>query len=87
MTVSLDDISKAFDDLVAGGRTPETIAAWARSLMKAEDDGQLHYEPAAREARIWRAILYLTGVDLREGPAEYFHDAHNFTAFRKELGV
>ena len=86
MTVSLSQISQAFDDLIAGAKSRETLAAWATALRQAEDARQLQYEPRGEESRIWNAILYLTGVDLKSSARDYLHNTNDFLSYRQKAG-
>ncbi len=87
MTASLSDISQAFDDLISGSKSREAVAAWATSLREAEDARRIRYEPASEEKRIWNAILYLTGVDLKSSPTDYLHSKNDFLSYRQKAGV
>jgi hypothetical protein len=84
MRVSVEDVSQAFEDLLAGRRTREQVANWASSAQRAEDAGTLEYVPAADEGRIWSGILYLMGVDLKAEPASYLHNREDFERFKAE---
>ena len=87
MTITLSDISEAFTDLISGAKSRETIAAWATTLREAEDSHQLQYEPSVEETRIWNAILYLTGVDLKTSPSNYLHNTNDFLSYRQKAGL
>lgn len=87
MTVSLSDISAAFDDLILGSSSREAVAAWAMGLRKAENSRQLRYEPTSEETRIWNAILCLAGVDLKSFPTNYLHNTNDFLLFRQKAGI
>ena len=87
MTITRSDISAAFDDLSSGARTRESIAVWASSLLKADDDGSLVLQPASDRSALWEAVKYLVGVDLRHTPQEYLHSLDDFRAFRIRHGV
>ena len=87
MTASLSDISQAFDDLISGSKSREVVATWATALQQAEDARQLRCEPVSEKARIWDAILYLTGVDLKSSPTDYLHNTNDFLSYRQRAGV
>ena len=87
MIITLPDITRAFEDLISGAKSRETIAAWATSLRNAENSRQLQYEPAPEETRIWNAILYLTGVDLKTSPSNYLHNTDDFLLYRQKAGL
>jgi len=85
--VSLEDVSLRFDALISQTKTREEVAAWAKQIMKANDDGILTYQPTSQEQTIWKAIVYLSAVDLQDSPTNYLHDASNFIEYRKSLGL
>ncbi|WP_155893853.1 hypothetical protein [Cystobacter fuscus] len=87
MIVHLSDIQRAFDELIAGTRSREDLSSWARTLRISDDEGQLLFEPAAMQDLIWRSILYLEGVDLKDSPNSYLHVPEDFIAFRSKLGI
>ena len=83
MTVTLREISRIFNALIEHTRTREEIAQWAHDVQKAEDARQLELEPKSEATRIWKAITYLSGVDLKSSASEYLHDIDDFLAFRE----
>lgn len=87
MIVRLTDVQRAFDELLSGDRSREEISDWARSLRLKDDEGQLVFEPAAMCDRLWRAITYLEGVDLKDSPTTYLHMPEDFLEFRARLGI
>jgi hypothetical protein len=87
MTVTLSEIQRALDDLIAGARLREEIAGWADSARRADDQEQLSFDPPNARDRIWRAITYLMGVDMKTSPTSYLHSTADFEAFRKTLGL
>lgn len=87
MLVSLSDVQRAFDELISGVRSREQISDWARSLRLEDDQERLSFEPAAMRDRLWRAITYLEGVDLKDSPTTYLHVTEDFLEFRARLGV
>lgn len=87
MLIHLVDVQRAFDDLIAGTRSREEIAAWADSARRADDVEQLSFDPINAQDVIWRGITYLMGVDLRSSPTAYLHSTRDFENFRKKLGI
>jgi hypothetical protein len=83
-TLSLVEIRNAFDELLSETKTREELSHWASSLMKLQDDDLLVYEPVTDEDRIWNALVYLSGVDLKTDKATYTHAPEDFAAFVKE---
>ncbi|MBW2570682.1 MAG: DNA-binding protein [Deltaproteobacteria bacterium] len=69
---------------MAERRSREEISDWARILREAEDNSNLYYEPREAEKKIWDAILYLEGVDLKDGPDTYLHINEDFNKYYKE---
>lgn len=87
MQVTLLDIQMAFAELESGSKSYEQIADFASAAMRADDEGLLRMEPATEAARIWQAITYLSGVDLKESPGHYLHCVEDFIEFRNNLGI
>lgn len=87
MKISLDEIKKAFDDLILKKKSREEISFWASKRQQAEDMDELEYDPPYEEERIWESISYLIGVDLKDFDGSYLHSIQNFIEFRKEIKV
>lgn len=87
MKVSLNDIQKAFAELESGLKSREEIAEFASEAMRADDAGLLQMEPVNDGSRIWRAITYLSGVDIKEHPESYLHCVEDFIEFRRTIGL
>ncbi|MBS0621349.1 MAG: hypothetical protein JSR80_00080 [Verrucomicrobia bacterium] len=87
MRVSLGEINEKLDDLIEERISREFLSAWAQERQAAEDANQLEYDPPNEEDRIWRAILYCTGVDLLDMDGSYLHSIDNFIDFRREIGL
>jgi hypothetical protein len=86
MKVTLDDIREKFDALVSGAGSREEVADFALRAMQADDAGTLEME-AVFSDKIWEAIVYLSGVDLRDSPRSYLHSIANFVEARQNLGI
>ena len=84
MQISLNEIRKKIDQLINEDLSRETIAEWAKKRQEIEDEDQLEYDPPYEEKRIWRAITYLMGVDLKDMDGSYLHSIANFIDFRKK---
>jgi len=87
MKVTLDDIQTRFAELESGSKSREEIADFASGAMRAGDAGLLQMEPSTETTRIWRAITYLSGVDIKEPPESYLHCVEDFIEFRKSIGI
>jgi len=83
MRVTRDEVVTAFEDLLCGARSRENVADWASRLMRGagDDVGGLQYEPLSAEAAIWSALVYLSGVDLKDGPTSYLHTLQDFEMY------
>ena len=86
MKVTLGDIRKKFDALQSGGESREEVADFALRAMQADDAGTLEMEPVFSD-KIWKAIIYLSGVDLKDTPRTYLHSVANFVEVREGLGI
>jgi hypothetical protein len=87
MQVTLTDIEQGFAALESGSKSREEIADFASEAMRADDAGLLHVEPSSEVARIWRAITYLSGVDIKEPSENYLHCIEDFIEFRASIGI
>ena len=87
MKVTLDEIKQIFDDLIKERKSREETSDWAILRQDAEDNEDLEYDPPKKEEIIWRAISYLTGVDLLDLEGNYLHSIDNFIDFKKELNI
>ena len=81
MKISLDEVNSKFDSLLSESVSREEISDWARETREAHDAGSLDFSPPSEQSRIWDAILYLEGVDLKVGPQEYLHSTGDFRTF------
>ncbi|WP_160060594.1 hypothetical protein [Psychromonas sp. L1A2] len=87
MKVSLLEVINVLDNLISGKLSREDVSDWARKRQVAEDVGKLEYEPASKEQEIWDAILYLEGVDLKDGTNSYLHVVGDFQNYKCKLNV
>lgn len=87
MQVSINEIRQKFDDLIEEKVSREQISDWAIILETANDENYLEFIPFNEKKRIWRSIIYLTGVDLKDIDGEYLHSIENFMDFRKKIGI
>lgn len=84
MKISLNEIKQAFDSLIKEKKPREQIVSWASKRQSANDSDDLEFEPPIEKKRIWRAIIYLMGVDLKDIDGSYLHSIENFMDFRKK---
>lgn len=87
MKISLNEIQKAFSDLIDEKKSREEIALWASKTQEANDNEDLEYDPVLEKKKIWRSITYLMGVDLRDYDGSYLHSIDNFIDFKKKIGL
>lgn len=87
MRVTLTEIIEKFDTLAADSESREVIADFATRAMQADDSGLLEMEPASSAKTIWKALTYLSGVDLRDEPNSYLHSVQDFHEFRRLLNL
>ncbi len=67
--------------------TRESISDWAATLRRAEEAELLSFDPPRARDRLWEAITYLEGVDLKDGPSTYLHVVEDFRIFRDAIGL
>lgn len=87
MRITLEDIQRAFADLESESKSREQIADFASEALRSSDAGTLLMEPQTDAAKIWEAIKYLCGVDLKQSPESYLHCVQDFIEFRTGLGI
>ena len=87
MTVTIATIERMFADLESEAKSREFVAQFAAAAMKADDTASLIMEPRSEAPRIWKAITYLSGVDIKESPEAYLHCTEDFVEFRKKIGI
>jgi len=87
MKVSLLEVINVLDKLISGEISREDASDWARKRQVAEDAGELEYESASKEQEIWDAVLYLEGVDLKDGPSSYLHVTDDFREYKCKLSA
>lgn len=71
MNLDLTTIRAQFDAVRAGTLSREQASDWARELREADDRNELTIAPEADRKRIWEALEFLEGYDLKTGPNEY----------------
>ena len=84
-TVNIDDIQKAFDDLITGKRSREEISDWAVDMRRAHDNDMLKFLPKDKKKIIWEGLEFLSGVDMivdAEGNYMYFKE--DFIYYKNE---
>ena len=86
MKVTLQDIQQRFDALIEGTESREDVAEFAGLAMRADDARSLEIEYKF-EDRIWKAILFLSGVDLQYEPGRYLYSVVDFIKTRKNLEI
>lgn len=87
LKVSISDLRQAFDDLIAGRRTPDDIDRWACGLMAAHDREELLFEPSSQKECIWKALQSLCGCDMPGADKEPLYGVEDFIAWRDEFGL
>lgn len=82
MNLDLTTIRAQFDAVRAGKLSREQASDWARELREADDRHEVTFTPEVDRKRIWEALVFLEGYDLRNGPDEYLHNEGDLTANR-----
>ena len=74
MELSLVAIRSKFDEVLATVVTRESASDWARSLREASDRNELTILPLEEKRVIWKALIFLEGVDMKDAPDSYLHN-------------
>lgn len=85
MKVSLADVRGKIDALIVNAESREDVSAWAVNFIL--NDTTLEFDPPSAQSKIWRAVKFLVGVDLRHGgpDSEYLHDVIQLQQIRAEF--
>ena len=71
MDIDLEMIRARFDDVLSGKCTREEASDWARQLRESNDARDLVVTPKSDWKRVWDAIGFLEGYDMKNSPNEY----------------
>ena len=82
MDIDLHAIRSQFDVVLAGSVARETVSDWAKALREGNDRQELTITPESDRSRIWKAILFLEGVDMKDAPDSYLHNAQDISRER-----
>ena len=81
--ITIDDIQKAFDDLIAEKKSRDEITSWAEDMQRAEGDRMLKYTPSHKEDVIWEGLKFLSGVDaLGDTLDSYLYNTEDFIFYK-----
>jgi hypothetical protein len=75
-------IRAQFDAVLAATVTRESVSDWARRLREADDREELLITPDCERQRLWKAILFLEGVDMKDAPDSYLHNDEDISRER-----
>jgi hypothetical protein len=82
MELNLPTIRAKFDAILATTITRESASDWARELREASDRNELTISPSEEKRRLWKALLFLEGVDMKDAPNSYLHNEEDITRER-----
>jgi hypothetical protein len=82
MELNLTTIRTKFDEILSAMITRESVSDWARELREASDRNELTISPIEEKRRIWKALLFLEGVDMKDAPNSYLHNEEDITRER-----
>lgn len=74
MNLKLSLVREQFDSLISGTASRERVSDWARSIREADDRDEVQLSSDEDGDRIWKAVLFLEGVDLKDSPETYLHN-------------
>ena len=84
-TIHLNEIKAVLKELLGNKISRETAADWALKLRESEDSGSLEYIPKESEQIIWKGILFIEGIDLKDSPNSYLHNNFDIELFLRKL--
>lgn len=84
MTLDMTTIQAKFDSVCKGECTRETASNWARELRESYDRNELLIVPETEQKRIWEALIFLEGYDMKNSPTEYLYAEEDLIANRPD---
>lgn len=84
MRVTLQDIKEKFDNVINGTEFVESAAMYAQMALNDDEVNKLDIEKE-NYMKIIRLLVYMTGMDLKNSPDEYFHCMEDFIDKRREM--
>ncbi len=73
MNIDLATVRKMFQAVLDGSETREAVSDRAKALQEIDDRRELVVVPESDRKRLWKALTFLEGVDLKDGPDSYLH--------------
>ena len=83
--ISLTFIVGKFSDLLNNKVSRESVSKWAYETRLLIDDIKVQYLPIEDEEKIWKAILFLEGIDLLDSPTEYLHNTEDIKDYLSKI--
>ena len=82
MNITINEIRLIFDKVLAGSISREDASRVAQSCRECSDKSELIVIPESDRSRVWDAITFLYGVDLKDAPDSYLHNAEDIRGER-----
>jgi hypothetical protein len=87
MIVTDKMVRDKFLELIESRSSRENVATFAARAIIADGNQNLELLPDAKFKEIWKAIDYLSGVDLKIDPDTYLHSSEEFKVYFESLAL
>lgn len=85
MHISDLEVAYVFERLLSGELTRNDADRWAHSILKASEQSKIQFTPEKRREKIWDAVMYLYGIDLRSTDDDYMFSDQDIRGKLREL--
>ena len=84
-TITIDDIQKAFDDLISRKKSRDEISSWAEDIQRVHDNNMLQFLPSDKKEIIWEGLDFLSGIDaLGDTLDSYLYKSEDFLYYKNK---
>lgn len=73
MNIDLVKVRQMFQAVLDETGSREAVSEKAKQYQQADDRRELVVTPEGDRDRVWKALIFLEGVDLKDGPDSYLH--------------
>ena len=77
MKLTLIDLKKFFIEILQEKKSFEEASDWASNIIQMDEQGKLEIESKENISKIFEALTYLTGLDIKDSSGAYFHSINN----------
>jgi hypothetical protein len=83
--IHINEIKAVLNELLDKKISREDASDWALKLRESWDNKNLKFIPEEFEQIIWKSILFIEGIDLRDAPNCYLHNDQDIQRVLQKL--